>query len=276
MRLQLDPRARALLRRLPVTNAYSVLELLLIAGLAVQGARLIWTIATPVDPLGAWRPVEPVVPSSPAALLRDFDPFFRITGVAAGPAVVTTLQLQLFGTRIDEAMGRSSAIIAGPDNIQMSVVVGSEIQPGVRLKAVAFDHVTIARGGVDEDLFLDQSSSVQPVAGAAPTVAGAAPPPSSGGAPVTVDRLRADIGFIPRLDGGRVSGLVVRAQGSGAAFREAGLRDGDILTAIGGRPVSGPGDVDRVAADFAGGGNIPITVERGGQTLPLTIAVTPR
>ena len=39
MRLKLDVRARRLLRRLPVVNVYSVAELALMAGLAVQGAR---------------------------------------------------------------------------------------------------------------------------------------------------------------------------------------------------------------------------------------------
>ena len=91
-----------------------------------------------------------------------------------------------------------------------------------------------------------------------------------------VGRLRSEIGFIPRIDSGRVSGLVVRPQGTGATFRRAGLQEGDVVTAIGGRPVSGPGDFDRVAGDFAGGGNIPITVERGSQTLPLAIAVAPQ
>ena len=40
-----------------------------------------------------------------------------------------------------------------------------------------------------------------------------------------------------------------------------------------GRPVTGPQDLDRVTADFAGGGNIPITVERGTQTLALAITI---
>ena len=48
MRLKLDARGRAILRRLPSVNVYSAAELLLLAGLAVQAARLVWTIVTPV------------------------------------------------------------------------------------------------------------------------------------------------------------------------------------------------------------------------------------
>ena len=85
--------------------------------------------------------------------------------------------------------------------------------------------------------------------------------------------MRQDIGFIPRLEGGRVSGLVVRPIGSGAAFRSAGLREGDVVTALAGRPVTGPGDIDRLASDFAQGGSLSITVERGDQTLPLSLQI---
>lgn len=274
MRLQLDARARRLLRRLPRTNLYSAAELVLLGTLAVQCARLLWVIVTPVNPLGDWRPAQPGVAGSPIELLRGFDPFFR-SAPAVGPSTVTSLQLTLYGTRIDEAAGGGSAIVAGPDGVQMSVSVGKEIMPGVILKSVAFDHVTISRGGADEDLFLDQSGAVEPVA---PTLPGA--PPAPGGPPgvpppggIRLTQLQSDIGFIPRVDGGRVSGLVVRSQGSGAAFRAAGLRDGDVVTAIGGRAVSGQGDIERLAAQFGNGGTLSLTVERGSDTLPLSLTI---
>ncbi|HEX8486280.1 type II secretion system protein N [Sphingomonas sp.] len=265
MRLKLDARSRAILRRLPAVNVYSAAELLLLAGLAVQAARLVWAILTPVSPLGEWRPAAVAEVASPVATLTGFDPFFRL-GATAGPAVVTSLQLTLYGIRVDEASGRGSAILAGADGLQRSIAVGEEIQPGVTLKAVAFDHVTIDRGGTAEDLFLDQSG------GATPPQPGGALPPQPG-AGVTVAQLRQDIGFIPRIDRGRVSGLVVRSQGSGAAFRAAGLRDGDVVTALGGRPVSGADDLERITRDYAAGGNVPITVERGQETLPLAITI---
>lgn len=275
MRLKFDARARAILKRLPVVNVYSVLELLLLAGLAVQCARLVWTVLTPVSPLGDWRPGGPTIPSAPAAVLRGFDPFFRISGVQAGPAVVTSLQLKLFGTRIDEAMGLGSAIIAGPDGVQRSIAVGEEIIPGVVLKEVAYDHVAIERGGVREDLFIDQSGGTAEATPVSPANAPASDPAgsASAGAGITVQQLQSDVGFIPRIDGGRISGLVVRSQGSGAAFRAAGLKDGDIVTAVAGRPVTGPGDIDRLASDFANGGNLSLTVERGGQTLPIAVTM---
>lgn len=272
MRLKLDARARRWLRRLPVINLYSVAELLLMAVLAGQCARLAWAVVTPVSPLGDWRPAGVTLPGSAAAILADFDPFFRLGAPAGAPASVTSLQLTLYGIRLDEATGRGSAIVAGPDGVQQSVAVGEEIQPGVRLKAVAFDHVTLDRGGAAEDLFLDQSGPVAPGGAAGPAGPAAS---ASGGASagIPVGQIRQEIGFIPRLDGGRVSGLVVRPQGTGQLFARTGLQPGDVLTSLAGRPVTGPADLDRLAVDFAGGGNVPITVERGQQTLSLAITI---
>jgi general secretion pathway protein C len=276
MELKLDARMRRLLARLPVVNVYSALEIALLAGLGLQAARLIWVLATPVGPLGDWRPAGPVVPSLPAESIAAFDPFFRLAAPAPGPGVVTSLQLTLFGTRTDDATGRGGAIIAGPDGVQRSISVGEEIQPGVKLVGVAFDHVTIERGGATEDLFLDQSTSVTPVVPGANAGGTATPvPPQPGTGAVNAANIRQEIGFIPRIDSGRISGLVVRSQGSGAAFRAAGLRDGDVVTSIGGRPVNGAQDLDRVAADFKGGGNLPLTVERGRETLSLAITIAP-
>lgn len=276
MRLVLDARARALLRRLPRTNVYSALELLLLAGLAAQCARLFWVLATPVGPLGAWQPVQPGFNGSPTAMLQGFDPFFRLSGGDGKTAVVTSLQLTLFGTRTNEATGAGSAIIAGPDGVQTSYAVGEEISPGIKLKSVAFDHVIIDRGGAEENLFIDQSDAVVPVSPppvTGPSMLSNPPPPLAGGKGVTPAQLRTDIGFIPRVDGGRVSGLTVRPLGSGALFRQAGLNEGDVITAIGGRPVTGQGDFEQLGASVGKGGSVPVTVQRGNQTLSLTITI---
>lgn len=179
MRLTLHPRLSRVVRALPQGGPLAWLEILLLVLLAVQLARLVWTVATPVGPLGRWKPEQPaqMTPAARTALFARFDPFFR-TGTAPGPAAVTSLSLKLFGIRMNEASGQGSAIIAGPDGIQSSVGVGDEIVAGVKLKAVTIDHVVIDRGGTEETLYLDQSQAA-PVAtpGAAPAP-GAAPLPA--------------------------------------------------------------------------------------------------
>ena len=278
MRLILDARARAFLRRFPVTKVYSWTEVALIALLAVQCARLVWAVVTPVGPLGNWHAEQAGDGGAARTILQGFDPFFRISGGdAAGPSVVTDLQLTLFGTRIDEAQGGGSAIIAGPDGVQQSVGVGQEIMPGVRLKAVAFDHVTIDRGGAAQDLFIVQPEQVPvaPLPVAPPLVGGTASARPSSAVPqgLTIARLRSDVGFIPRIDNGRVTGLTVRAQGDGVAFRATGLHDGDVITQIAGKPVSSPADLERLGTQFARGGTLSLAVERGSDTVPLAITI---
>ena len=274
MRLALDPRAWRLLRRLPRTNVYSLLELLLLLLLAVQSARLVWALVTPVDPLGDWRIAAPVVPGEAQrlALFRGFDPFFRLSSAGQGSAVVTSLQLKLYGVRVNEATGQGSAIIAGPDDVQNSYAIGDEIMPGVTLQAVGHDSVTISRGGSPEQIFLDQSAEA-PVA--TPGAAGVPVTDTTlaAGDSLTPAQIQSEIQFLPRLSGGRINGIVVRPQGTGAAFRAAGFREGDIIVAVNGKPITGIGDLQNAAAALPGGGNLSVTVERGAQQAPIAISV---
>ncbi|HEX8467274.1 MAG TPA: type II secretion system protein N [Allosphingosinicella sp.] len=173
MRFAFD--SRRLIGRARGVNGWTVLELALLALLALQCARLIWTALTPVGPLGDWQSAE-VRSDSRAGLLGGFDPFFRLSG-AAGPVTVTSLNLKLFGIRQDQASGRGSAIIAGSDGQQRSIAVGEEIEPGVTLKSVDFDSVTISRGGADEQLFMDQSQAPVTVTPSAPAGPAAPLPP---------------------------------------------------------------------------------------------------
>ena len=188
MRLALNPQARRLLRRVPRTTVYSAMELLLLSLLAMQCARLVWTILTPVGPVGEWKAsaaLRPVVQTSPA-LLGSFDPFFRLAATGNAPVVVTSLSLKLYGVLENRASGGGSAIISTPDGQQRSFAVGDEIVPGVVLTAVGFDSVTITRGGTPEQLFLDQSSPAN-VVGSSPVTAPppiAPPPPAPAPVPV--------------------------------------------------------------------------------------------
>jgi len=259
MRPVLDRRAQRVLRRLPVTTVYSALELLLLGLLAVQVARLIYAIVTPVGPVGDWRPTPPAAPASPA-VLGTFDPFFRLSD-SAGPVVVTSLNLKLFGVRSDQASGRGSAIIGLPDGTQASFAVGEEIVSGVTLKAVAFDNVTIARGGTEEQIFLDQSSPATTVApGPASAITAAPPPPLAG-----------QIQAIPRMEAGAVDGVIIQPTGSGDAFRAAGLQPGDVVVAVNGTRITSADSARALGQSLAGGAAATIEVERGGRNVTLTI-----
>jgi general secretion pathway protein C len=285
MRLALNPRTQLLLRGVPRTNVYTLAELGLLSLLAIQCARLVWAAVTPVGPVGDWQPATTTRAAvSAPGLLSSFDPFFRSAG-AAGPVVVTSLALKLFGVRQDQASGRGSAIIALPDGQQRSFAVGDEIMPGVTLQAVAFDNVTIARGGASEQLFMDQSKGPQAVAPGAPPAPGTTPsfatPPTVAPAPMVVPtvvvprrpagNLSSQISIQPRRNGDRLTGVVLSPQGSGEAFRAAGLQPGDVLVAVGGQRITSPEQLAGLGAKLAAPGGASVQVERGGRVTRLQL-----
>ncbi len=256
----------------------ALIERALLVLLALQLVRLVWAVVVPVGSFGPWegRQAQILSPSARQALFASFDPFFR-TGAPqqAGNGVVTSLALTLYGVRLNEGSGLGSAIIAAPDGVQNSFAVGDEIMPGVVLKAVAFDHVTIDRGGAEEQIFIDQSTPAPEAAPAPSQGAGwqsaAPPPPAAPGAGPTVDSLKRDIGFAPRLQNGRVTGVAVMAKGP--SFASAGFRPGDIISQINGQPIGSAGDLQALQNQIAPGARLSLTVERGAAVASVNIIV---
>jgi general secretion pathway protein C len=283
MRLGSSPRAERLperlVRRLPRPTVYSALEVALLVLIAVQAARLLWILVTPVGPVGEWKASGSLVLPDGDAALREFDPFFRLSGAAA-PAIVTSLSLKLYGVTEDRATGRGSAIIALPDGTQRSFAVGEEIMPGVVLAEVGFDNVAIDRAGAREQIFLDQSEPAQTAAGAPPsapaTVPGQpqSPPAQAQIAPPTPSAAAASpsgppIRFQPRMTGGRVDGIMVSPGGSdgGAAFRSAGFVPGDVIVSVNGQRVTSTEQARALIR--ATGGEAILMVDRGGQAVSM-------
>ena len=189
---------------------------------------------------------------------------------AAGPAVVTALDLKLYGVREDRATGRGSAIIALPDGRQISFAVGEEIMPGVALTAVGFDNVTISRGGALEQIFLDQSTpapSADAVAAPQPQ-----PQPQAQAAPPAPAANQA-LSLQPRIAGGRVNGIIVGpGSDGGQAYRAAGFLPGDVIVAVNGQRVT---SLEQARAAIGQGGEASIMVDRGGRAVPLRVRINP-
>jgi general secretion pathway protein C len=273
MRLAFD--SRRLIGRARGVNGWTLLELTLIALIALQCARLIWTAVTPVGPLGDWQSEATARGDASTGILGSFDPFFRLSG-AAGPVTVTSLNLKLFGIRQDQASGQGSAIIAGSDGQQRSIAVGEEIEPGVTLKSVEFDSVTIARGGADEQLFMDQSQAPATVVPpAAPPPAPTAPvvnPTTSvepGSRPVPPSKLYPnEVSMAPRMNGSQLTGVTVRPNGNEAGFRALGLAPGDVVVSVNGRRVNSAEQARGMATQLAST-RVTLQVERDGRVVTL-------
>jgi general secretion pathway protein C len=260
MQFALSPRARQLLRRLPVGSPTAIVRAALIVALAVQGARLVWAVVEPLGPVGDWRG-SAVVPPADTALLGRFDPFGRL-GASDGPVAASSLPIKLFGVRLDAATGQSSAIIAGPDGVQQSFAPGDTVMPGVTLRSVAFDSVTIDRGGALEQVFLDQSVPPRAVVGDVSAV----PPPPGAPGPMAASPIPGVSLSAPTANGVTVSG-----DANNPAFKASGLQPGDVVTAVNGSPVRQGTQIDRLLALPSESGITALTVTRGGQTLTVNV-----
>ncbi len=246
------------------------LEILLLILIGLQLARFLWAIAAPVGPLGDWRPPVVAQPAADPRLLTSFDAFFRTGG--DGAMQVSTLDLDLFGTRVDPVGGRGAAIIGGSDGVQASYLVGEEVRPGVVLQAVAEDHVTLSRGGVSEQLFLDQSVGGPAPAAAAPS--SSAPSAAGAGAGVDPRALVAQTALMPRMKGSTVTGYAIQPQGAGDVFGRAGFLAGDVLVSVNGMRMTSPDSLAALASRLGESPEAVVEVERGGRIVTLSVPVS--
>lgn len=246
--------------------------------LAVQAGRLAWTVLEPIHIPDA--PARAAAKPVDYSVFQRFDAFFR-TGGRSSLAEATAAgsgQMRLFGVRTDGA-GGGSAIIGLADGRQLSVAVGEEIEPGLKLQEVGADYVTLARGSSLSRLIFSDA----PVGAAAP------PPPPPGPQTVTPDpqpaatataptgpsvdpaRLMAQASLRPRMQGVRVNGFTVTAGGDGSALKAAGLRSGDVILAVNGQSLD---SLDRIAAlrgQLSNSASAEIRFERDGQVQTTTI-----
>jgi general secretion pathway protein C len=85
---------------------------------------------------------------------------------------------------------------------------------------------------------------------------------------LNAETLQKSIGFAPRNEGGRVTGIVLQARDDGTMLRLAGFQAGDIVVGINGRPVSSAADI---AFQIRPGARLSVEVERGGAKVPIAL-----
>lgn len=266
--------------RLPAGAAFAVpggprglTEAALAVLLALPAAAVLWTVVTPAGPFGA--PPARASATPDVSVLARIDGFFR-TGVPSSLAEATAANsgsLRLFGVRAGGA-GGGSAIIGLSDGRQVSVGVGEEIEPGLRLESVASDHVVVARGASRTRLAFSETP-----AGAAPT-----PPPPSGqqviaparpsanGASGDPMQLLSSGALTPHVVDQRITGFVVTPAGAGPAA-QAGLLPGDVIQAVNGQALDSVSSLPRIAAGLAGAESLNIRYERGGEVRAATLRI---
>ena len=256
-------------------------EIMLAVVLAIQLARLILIVAQPQTGPAAAPTAGVAAAAVDYSVFQRFDAFFR-TGDQSSLAEASAAgasQMRLYGLRSDGA-GGGSAIIGLADGRQVSVAVGEEVEPGLVLRGVGPDHVTLARGGsVSRLIFSDIPVGVAPPPPPPPGPQTVTPEPAAPAiapavaAAVHVDpaRLMAQASLRPRMQGLRVNGFTVASTDDGAALKAAGLQSGDVILAVNGQSLD---SLDRIAAlrgELAAAPLAEIRFERGGAAQTTTI-----
>ena len=258
----------------------SSVEVALALLLVVQLGRLVWIVAEPRDAVVAsTSPSAAAVPAD-FSVFQRFDAFFRTGGQSslAEASAAGSGQMRLYGLRSDGS-GGGSAIIGLADGRQVSVGVGEEVEPGLILRGVGPDYVTLARGAsLSRLIFSDLPVGVAPVPPPPPgpqivTPPPPPPPPAVTPTAASVDpaQLIAQAGLRPRMRGLRLDGFTVSASGDAALLRAAGLQAGDVILAINGQSLD---SLERIAAlrgQLANSSGAELRFERDGTVQASTI-----
>ncbi len=247
-------------------------EAALALALVVQLGRLVWIVAEPAT-AAAPNPAASVAQPADPAVFQRFDAFFRTGGQSslAEASAAGSGQMRLYGLRSDGS-GGGSAIIGLADGRQVSVGVGEEVEPGLVLRGVGADHVTLARwGALSRLIFSDVPLGVAPVPPPPPGPQMVAPPqPASPvpaaavGAAVDPARLMAQAGLRPRMRGARLDGFTVSGAGDPAVLQAAGLQAGDVILAVNGQPLDSLERIAALRSQLANSSGAELRFERDG------------
>jgi general secretion pathway protein C len=270
---------------------------------AVLAARLLWLlVAGPTLPLEPSTARDTTATSARAAPLAEY----RLFGSGTQPAEVTSRApasrsgLVLRGTvaAADPALGMAF-IAESAAASDRGYRVGDSLPGGVRLREVHPDRVLVERAGNLETLALPRmgegpepprAASADPAARTAASAAADAVHASGGylSGPISVGRpdlatarqvrapdlasLVADANIVPVLDGEQVVGVRLRLPDP-AVLERLGLSAEDIITAVNGIPLDGPGRRAELEHSLQRGGPVQLTVRRDGIDRQLTIGL---
>ncbi|MDB5988520.1 MAG: gspC [Nevskia sp.] len=272
----------------------AALAALIIGGLLAQ---LIWALI-PTPTTAAWKPAPAASTdtrrSEPLDLnqITNAELFGKFTAtptvVAAENAPDTQLALTLLGIFADARDPKSSrALIGTAGGDEKPYAIGDDISRGVSLQAIFADRVVLSRNGRLETLRLDKDQSG-----------------SGDGLPMaadTDDSTTVDAGEAQQLADIRTKMLTdpskaqdyIRVQpvqspsGNGqlgyriypgkdkALFSAAGLRPGDVVTAINGIPLSDPAKSLQLLSDLSQSQQLSVVIDRGGQSQTVSVSLSP-
>ena len=190
----------------------------------------------------------------------------------------TPLNLSLMGIFAGTPSDYSRALIGQQGGSEQPYAPGDRITPGVILQKILTDRVILLREGRLETLRLekDRPSTAETTAATAETA-------DAGGVQNLV-RIRDEVlrdpakaseyvRLQPANQNGQLHGYRVYPGSNRAVFTNAGLRPGDLITAVNGVELNDAGRALQLLGQLAQSSQINMTVERGGQTQTINLSL---
>ncbi|MDA3921211.1 MAG: type II secretion system protein GspC [Salinisphaera sp.] len=266
-----------------LARAPDIANLILVVLVALAAARLFWLVwPTPTNAIAPMASSAPDRSGSSHTLDIDaiagahlFGKQSAADAAAAKPKVInapeTHLNLTLTGIVSDSQGDRSRALIKGPQGKQDSYRVGQAVIKGVKLYEVYANRVILDRSGHYEMLTLESVKKAQAMTGIKRT-------------PQLNQALAQDLGdarrkilsdpsaarrFIrlqPAEQNGSLVGYRIYPGADRSLFKKAGLKSGELVTAINGKPLNDPAASLRLLGNLANASHATVTLESGGKT----------
>lgn len=270
-----------------------LVTLLLVLLLAQQLAELVWTLM-PLPKSAAWQPAPGFV--APAAGKTALSPdalagahlFGQYQASASSASLAnapdTQLNFTLLGILAGSSEAESRALIAKDNADEAPYAIGDDVAQGVNLQAIFLDRVILSRGGRLETLRLDKDApSNAPVFGVS---SNAEPQEGTAAAAQMLAAIKEQVvtdpskaaNFIrvqPITGDGGLKGYRVYPGPDRAAFNAAGLKPGDVVTAINGTSLNDPGQALQLLQSLSQAGGMSLTVDRNGVSQSVNVSAAP-
>lgn len=248
----------------------------LVLALAWVLARWTWVFLAPPT----------VATAAPAAAAVDLAAVARLFGGLAptGPSAPagSSSGLRLKGVIAPSpADGGSAVFNAGGKDI--AVLLGGEVQPGVKLVAVEPDHAVVSRGGVRERIDLDVRMAAVPRAMAGKASGFRLPVARSGATTFAFSRKDLDdalkdpgqLGYLGRIVVPPGGGVRLDEAPPGSLASRLGLQPGDVIRKVNGQAVASTGDLARLYQQFATLSLVQAEIQRGTTSVQLNYTINP-
>jgi general secretion pathway protein C len=254
----------------------TVIVVALTLALAWQLAHWTWVFFAPAPVASDVDREDPVDLAAVARLFGAEPPD------AANASVGGSLKLK--GVVAPTPEGPASAIFSTGSGRDISVFIGREIQPGMKLVEVMPDHVIVTRAGERARIDLEKPSP-SPAKSQAPGrgVGFKLNVARTGASNFSLSRKELDdalrdpnqLNYLGQIGIPPGGGVRMESAPNGSLAQRLGLRPGDVIKKVNGQSVASPGDLARLYQQFATLSLIQAEVQRGSQTLQLSYSIQP-